>query len=56
MKKQKTNDKILTISTANFHGICDELAAKDKDLQAVILAHGYPPLWTRPNTFETLVH
>ncbi len=56
MKKQNIKNEFLTISTANFHGICDELAAKDKGLQAVILAHGYPPLWTRPNTFETLVH
>ena len=56
IKKQKTKDKFLTISTINFHGICDELAAKDKDLQHVIITHGYPPLWTRPNTFETLVH
>lgn len=46
----------LTISAANFHSVCDELASKDKDLHAVILAHGYPPLWARPNTFETLVH
>lgn len=21
----------------------------------IIKAHGYPPLWNRPNTFETLV-
>ncbi len=56
MKNQKKKDNFLAISTANFHGICDELAAKDQDLQAVILAHGYPHLWTRPNKFETLVH
>ncbi len=56
MKKQNINNEFPTISPANFHGICDELAAKDKDLQEVIVAHGYPPLWTRPNTFETLVH
>ncbi len=56
MKKQNKKNEYLTISTDNFHGICDELAAKDKDLQAVIAAHGYPPLWSRLNTFETLVH
>src|ERR1700753_4004838 len=40
----------------NFHAICDELASADADLATIINAHGYPPLWSRPNTFETLVH
>jgi DNA-3-methyladenine glycosylase II len=40
----------------NFQSICDELASGDADLLAIIQAHGYPPMWTRPNTFETLVH
>lgn len=43
-------------SHANFHTICDELASTDIGLGAIIKAHGYPPLWSRPNTFETLVH
>ena len=54
--KRKVKDEFLTISTTNFHSICDELAIKDKDLKEVIATHGYPPLWSRPNTFETLVH
>ncbi|MDB5159110.1 MAG: DNA-3-methyladenine glycosylase 2 family protein [Mucilaginibacter sp.] len=41
---------------SNFHTICDELASADDDLDEIIKAHGYPPLWSRPNTFETLVH
>lgn len=41
---------------ANFHSICDQLAANDADLAAVIKAHSYPPLWSRPNSFETLAH
>jgi len=28
----------------------------DPDLAAVIQTYGYPPFWSRPNTFETLVH
>jgi DNA-3-methyladenine glycosylase II len=40
----------------NYHRICDELAVPDADLAAIIKAHGYPPFWSRPNTFETLVH
>ncbi|WP_183562011.1 DNA-3-methyladenine glycosylase family protein [Mucilaginibacter sp. SP1R1] len=41
---------------SNYHAICDELAAADADLANIINTHGYPPLWSRPNTFETLVH
>jgi DNA-3-methyladenine glycosylase II len=41
---------------SNFHPICDQLAAIDADLKAIITTHGYPPMWARPNTFETLVH
>ena len=43
-------------SQSNYHSICDELASADTDLATIIKAHGYPPLWSRPNTFETLVH
>ena len=48
--------KFKTFSAANFHSICNRLARKDKDLAAIIQQHGYPPMWTRPNSFETLVH
>jgi len=41
---------------SNFHQICDDLASADNDLAAIIKTYGYPPLWSRPNTFETLVH
>jgi DNA-3-methyladenine glycosylase II len=40
----------------NFHTICDKLASADDDLAMIIATHRYPPMWTRPNTFETLVH
>jgi DNA-3-methyladenine glycosylase II len=40
----------------NFHQICDVLAKADADLAKVINTYGYPPFWSRPNTFETLVH
>ena len=43
-------------SADNFHAICDKLADMDSDLAGIIKEHGYPPMWTRPNTFETLVH
>ncbi|HZY36612.1 MAG TPA: DNA-3-methyladenine glycosylase [Mucilaginibacter sp.] len=41
---------------SNYHSICDHLASNDPDLAAIITAYGYPPFWSRPNTFETLVH
>lgn len=39
-----------------FHSICDELAERDADLARIIQKHGYPPMWNRPNSFESLVH
>ncbi len=39
----------------NFHRFCDLLTQKDKDLRNIIRQHGYPPMWTRPNTFQTLI-
>src|ERR1700756_5027168 len=41
---------------ATYQSICDQLATIDHDLASIIQAHGYPPFWSRPNTFETLVH
>ncbi len=43
-------------STENFHSICDQLSSKDPELKFIIKTFGYPPMWTRPNSFETLVH
>lgn len=40
---------------SNFHSYCERLARKDKELRAVIRQHGYPPMWTRPASFQTLV-
>ena len=40
----------------NYKTICDELASADEDLATIIKTYGYPPYWSRPNTFETLVH
>src|ERR1700709_2175098 len=45
-----------TFSSATFHGLCDKLASGDAELAAILGAHGYPPMWNRPNTFGTLVH
>lgn len=45
-----------TFSAHTFQSICDQLVAKDKALASIINTCGYPPMWTRPNTFEALVH
>ena len=45
-----------TFSQSGFHSRCDELADTDAQLATIIRTHGYPPMWNRPNTFETLVH
>lgn len=39
----------------NFRTLCDQLARRDADLRGIIRERGYPPLWVRPNTFQTLV-
>ena len=39
----------------NFYQYCDVLAKKDKDLKRIIKQHGYPPMWTRPASFQTLI-
>ena len=40
----------------NFKSICNRLAKKDAHLQSIIHQYGYPPMWKRPASFETLVH
>jgi DNA-3-methyladenine glycosylase II len=42
-------------SADNFHELCNRLSRKDKELKLIIKQHGYPPIWTRPATFQTLI-
>lgn len=51
-----TSAPVPTFSTENFQALCDHVAARDKDLKAILAAYDYPPMWTRPNTFESLIH
>jgi DNA-3-methyladenine glycosylase II len=46
---------IRSYNEQNFTSLCDLLAKRDTDLQQIILTHGYPKPWIRPNTFQTLV-
>jgi len=45
-----------TFNTSTFQQICDKLAGNDTSLAQIIQTYGYPPMWSRPNTFESLVH
>src|SRR4030095_1511538 len=45
-----------TLHDANFHDLCNKLTSKDKDLRSIVEQYGYPPVWTRRATFETLIH
>lgn len=46
----------LTFNSQNFHSICDKLAKDDNHLRSVISRYGYPPMWTRNASFQTLIH
>ena len=43
------------LEQSKFHQLCDRLAAGDPQLKGILDAIGYPPFWTRPNSYETLV-
>jgi len=47
---------IQRFTQSTYHAICDKLAVADPDFAAIIKTYGYPPFWSRPNSFETLVH
>ncbi len=47
--------RIKRFTKNNFRTTCRKLAAGDKDLAAIIRQYGYPPRWTRPATFQSLI-
>jgi len=47
---------LVTFNQDNYHQLCDQLAADDGVLKDIIDRYGYPPFWSRDNSFETLVH
>lgn len=56
MTNQAHKKKFLSFHKENFYTLCDEVAKRDSSLQLVLNKHGYPPMWTRSNTFATLIH
>ncbi|MCF3111982.1 DNA-3-methyladenine glycosylase 2 family protein [Niabella sp. CC-SYL272] len=47
---------IRSFSERTFKRICNQLAQKDVHLAGVLETYGHPPMWTRSNSFESLVH
>jgi len=47
---------IQEFTPGNFQSLCDSIGAADPDLQKIIDTYGYPPFWSRANSFESLVH
>lgn len=45
-----------TFDESNFEYLCNHLAEKDDDLKLIVDTYGYPPLFSRRPTFETLLH
>ncbi|HEU4470142.1 MAG TPA: DNA-3-methyladenine glycosylase 2 family protein [Flavisolibacter sp.] len=39
----------------NFESLCHMLAKSDRHFKTVIKEYGIPPMWTRPNSFSSLV-
>jgi DNA-3-methyladenine glycosylase II len=46
----------LSFHKNNFQTLCDEVAERDSTLQPILHTYGYPPMWTRSNSFATLIH
>lgn len=46
---------LLSFNEESFQKICRRLARQDEDLSLIIKQHGLPPMWSRPNTFQTLI-
>ena len=46
---------MVVFNVDNFYQFCDILAKKDRHLRTIIKQFGYPPMWTRPATFQTLI-
>jgi DNA-3-methyladenine glycosylase II len=40
----------------DFPGLCKQLAKQDPHIRSIIEEHGYPPVWSRKPSYETLVH
>jgi DNA-3-methyladenine glycosylase II len=44
-----------SFTSETLRPLCDKLAAKDAALKNIIRQHGYPPFWSRPASFASLI-
>jgi len=44
-----------TFDRSNFEQLCQEMGRRDEGLQRILDEYGFPPMWTRPNRFASLV-
>lgn len=56
MKTTVKKEETLRFHKANFSALCDVLSKKDLHLKNIVRQYGYPPMWTRPANFQTLIH
>ena len=49
------NPVVADFSEDELPALCERVAAVDPDLRAIVTEFGYPPFWTRENTFESFV-
>ena len=47
---------IINFSSKNFKQRCHQLAKEEPVFKVVLDQYGYPPLWSRPPAFATLIH
>jgi len=43
-------------TAVNHAALCDRLCQSDTHLLSIVRQHGYPPVWTRPQSFAALIH
>lgn len=48
--------KHASFDETSFYKLCDHLGKKDAHIKAILKEHGYPPVWSRKPSFETLIH
>ena len=56
MVKENFTVPVLQFSKKDFYSLCDTVAKRDPELKSILQIHGYPPMWTRSNSFATLIH
>ena len=56
MAKKYSAEDILFFNRENFYRLCNKVSKQDDELKLIIRTHGFPPMWTRSNTFASLIH